>query len=246
MNRKKILIVVIVFLVIASLFVIKRLLFNTQNIKIYDIQNNNILLENSINEITENDVIVDNSQTAIDMQNENTIVNTVNEQNIITSNKNISTTVKNNEPKQEEKKAQQITKTETVEKKETTETIPNTKKETKVESKNIIATETKPETIQQSQNTISNVIPKQTEKYVKNDNMINKIKQVIQNNESENMKKFGYNIVIDSSIKELTNQFTFYESRVINSLKYKSGTIRIYAEDCYKNGQFIMTQCYII
>lgn len=246
MNRKKILIVVIVFLVIASLFVIKRLLFNTQNIKIYDIQNNNILLENSINEITENDVIVDNSQTAIDMQNENTIVNTVNEQNIITSNKNISTTVKNNEPKQEEKKAQQITKTETVEKKETTETIPNIKKEIKVESKNIIATETKPETIQQSQNAISNVIPKQTEKYVKNDNMINKIKQVIQNNESENMKKFGYNIVIDSSIKELTNQFTFYESRVINYLKYKSGTIRIYAEDCYKNGQFIMTQCYII
>ena len=84
------------------------------------------------------------------------------------------------------------------------------------------------------------------EKYVRNDVMINKIKQIIQNNESENMKNFGYNIVVDSSIKSLTNQFTFTESRVINAIRNKFGTIRIYVEDYYKNGQLIMTECYIL
>ena len=85
-----------------------------------------------------------------------------------------------------------------------------------------------------------------TEKYVKNDAMINKIKNVIQNNESDFMKQYGYNIVVDSSIKAQTNQFTYTESRVINYLKYKFGTIRIYAEDYYKSGNLIMTMCYIL
>ena len=60
------------------------------------------------------------------------------------------------------------------------------------------------------------------------------------------MKKYGYTIVVDSSIKNLTNQFTFTESRVKNAIYYKFGTIRIYAEDYYRNGQLIMTECYII
>ena len=85
-----------------------------------------------------------------------------------------------------------------------------------------------------------------TEKYVRNDEMINKIRGVMQNNESDFMKQYGYNIVVDSSIKAQTNQFTYTESRVINYLKYKFGTIRIYAEDYYKNGNLIMTMCYIL
>ena len=76
--------------------------------------------------------------------------------------------------------------------------------------------------------------------------MINKIKSVMQNNESDFMKQYGYNIVVDSSIKAQTNQFTYTESRVINYLKYKFGTIRIYAEDYYKSGNLIMTMCYIL
>ena len=85
-----------------------------------------------------------------------------------------------------------------------------------------------------------------TEKYVKNDAMINKIKNVIQNNESDFMKQYGYNIVVDSSIKTQTNQFTYTENRVKSYITYKFGTIRIYAEDYYKNGNLIMTECYIL
>lgn len=84
------------------------------------------------------------------------------------------------------------------------------------------------------------------EKYIQNDEMINKIKQVIENNVTEDMSMYGYEIVVDSSIKELTNQFTFTETRVKNALRFKFGTIRIYAEDYYKDGQYIMTECYII
>lgn len=85
-----------------------------------------------------------------------------------------------------------------------------------------------------------------TEKYVKNDAMINKIKNVIQNNESDFMKQYGYNIVVDSSIKAQTNQFTYTENRVKGYITYKFGTIRIYAEDYYVNGNLIMTECYIL
>lgn len=84
------------------------------------------------------------------------------------------------------------------------------------------------------------------EKYIQNDEMINKIKQVIENNVTEDMSMYGYEIVVDSSIKELTNQFTFTETRVKNALRFKFGTIRIYAEDYYKDGQYIMTEFYII
>lgn len=85
-----------------------------------------------------------------------------------------------------------------------------------------------------------------TEKYVKNDAMINKIKNVIQNNESDFMKQYGYNIVVDSSIKAQTNQFTYTENRVKSYITYKFGRIRIYAEDYYVNGNLIMTECYIL
>ena len=76
--------------------------------------------------------------------------------------------------------------------------------------------------------------------------MIEKIRQIIKNNETDNMKKYGYNIVVDSSIKAQTNQFTFSESRVKNNIRYSFGTIRIYAEDYYSNGKLIMTECYIL
>ena len=59
-------------------------------------------------------------------------------------------------------------------------------------------------------------------------------------------KLYGYNIVIDSSIVEDTSQFTYTKQRVIDKIKYKFGTIKIYARDYYNNGQLICTQCYII
>ena len=59
------------------------------------------------------------------------------------------------------------------------------------------------------------------------------------------MKEYDYEIVVDSSIKENSNQFTFTETRVKAYITHRFGTIKIYAEDYYRNGQLIMTECYI-
>lgn len=102
------------------------------------------------------------------------------------------------------------------------------------------------DTEKQNENNKQQTENKKETKYVRNDSMIQKIKATIKNNATEDMKKYGYKIVVDSSIKELTNQFTFTETRVKNNIKYSFGTIRIYAEDYYSNGQLIMTECYIL
>ena len=83
------------------------------------------------------------------------------------------------------------------------------------------------------------------EKYIRNDTMINRIRETINNNPSKYMIDYGYEIVVDSSIKEHANQFTFTETRVKAYIAYSFGTIRIYAEDYIRNGQLIMTECYI-
>ena len=76
--------------------------------------------------------------------------------------------------------------------------------------------------------------------------MINTIKNVINNNQSEDMKNYGYNIVVDSSIVDITSQFTYTQQRVIDKITWKFGTIRIYARDYYCNGQYVWTECFII
>lgn len=82
--------------------------------------------------------------------------------------------------------------------------------------------------------------------YKENTAMINSIKSAINNNVSEDMQTYGYNIVVDSSIVNLTNQFTFSEKRVADKIKSKFGTIRIYARDYYLNGSYVWTECYVI
>lgn len=128
--------------------------------------------------------------------------------------------------------------------------VAEVKQEVKIENNNNTP-QTKEETIQ----TIPEA-PKQEvvieqpvivgEEYKTNDTMINTIRNIINSNQSEDMKLYGYNIVVDSSIVDVTSQFTYTEQRVIDKIKYKFGTIRIYARDYYNNGQYICTQCYII
>ena len=128
--------------------------------------------------------------------------------------------------------------------------VAEVKQEVKIENNNNTP-QTKEETIQ----TIPEA-PKQEvvieqpvivgEEYKTNDTMINTIRNVINSNQSEDMKLYGYNIVVDNSIVELTNQFTYTEQRLLNKIKYKYGTIRIYARDYYCNGQYVTTQCFII
>lgn len=84
------------------------------------------------------------------------------------------------------------------------------------------------------------------EEWKVNQNKINEIITIINNNPSEDMLLYGYNVVVDSSIVELTNEFTFSEKRVKDKIKYKFGTIKIYVRDYYKNGQYVTTECYLI
>ena len=79
-----------------------------------------------------------------------------------------------------------------------------------------------------------------------NKEKINRIKTIIKNNETEDMKTYGYEIVVDSSIPELTNEFTFTEKRVINKITWSCGIIKIYARDYYYNGSLVSTQCFIL
>lgn len=111
--------------------------------------------------------------------------------------------------------------------------------------------QTKEETIPVQPETLKQEVIKEQpvilgEEYKTNDAMINTIKNIINANQSEDMKLYGYNVVVDSSIVNITSQFTYTEQRVIDKIKYKFGTIKIYVRDYYSNGQFICTQCYII
>lgn len=85
-----------------------------------------------------------------------------------------------------------------------------------------------------------------TEEYKINEKKIAEIRNIINSNPSEDMKLYGYEIVVDSSITEVTTQFTLTEKRVKDKIAWKFGTIRIYAQDYYRNGQYITTECYLI
>lgn len=124
-------------------------------------------------------------------------------------------------------------------------------KQESTENNNNTPQQIKDESIQlQPENPKQEIVKEQPvilgEEYKTNEKMINTIKNIINSNQSEDMKLYGYNIVVDSSIVETTSQFTYTDQRVIDKIKYKFGTIKIYVRDYYSNGQFICTQCYII
>lgn len=236
MNKKKICIVIIGVLILIILACILINIFTRKNISVSNNEKNTIQEENTIaqNEIVGNNLAV---------VGENIIKNDVPHDTNISKKEKIKTsnnketskeTIQNNQKvksnKEQNHKVQvPVTSTEETQAKPQ-ENINNNKedKPTSIPSQKPV----KPE--------------ENTEKYIRNDNIINKIKQVIKENETANMKDFGYNIVVDSSIKNQTNQFTYTTNRVINSIKSKFGTIRIYAEDYYKNGDLVMTMCYIL
>lgn len=228
MNRKKKICIVII--IVLAFVILGSLLFYKKDIKVAENQENKTQKENIVTENSINNVIDENTIA----QNEVSENNTITEAQDTMTDSNVNTTKKVTveSPKQvaQNSKSQVVvaSKNETV-----NETQVTKEQETKATKPN----ETKVETAPAVQ---------KTEKYVKNDSMISRIKQVIENNATDDMKNFGYNIVVDSSIKNKTNQFTFSESRVINAIRLKFGTIRIYAEDYYYNDQLIMTECYIL
>ena len=201
--------------------------------------------------------VAEDQQNVIAENPENLLENNVLDEDVLEENNVITEEVNNSTPTVTEETSEPKTETKTTTgsstKKEQT-TKPNTQTQPKQEQKQ----ETTPSVSTSSQE-VPKVVeekptptpsptpepPKEETKYVRNDAMINRIKSVIENNPSEYMLEHGYNIVVDSSIKNKTNQFTFSETRVKGFITYRFGTIRIYAEDYYKNGQLIMTECYI-
>jgi len=220
--------------------------------------------------IKHNENNVEEKQQVAEIINDNIVAESVNDDKQIIENIEVSTkneTTKKEEKVEEKKEQKQVVskvnkdtkteqkeeiKTETkkepvVEKQEITaikeenkvEQVVETNKEEKpiVKQEEVKKEETKQEEIKQEV---------KAEEYKVNNQMISKIKEIIKNNETEDMKMYGYNIVVDSSIPDITNEFTFSEQRVINKLTLKFGTIRIYARDYYNNGVYISTQCFII
>ena len=243
MNKKKILIGLIVILVVfilACLFLI-----------IYGKEQNIIESDFEIAESPEENIIIQDE--IIDLPVEEKLEETViqepaKEQGTIetkvdtTSQEIVSSPVKSKTTTQSQPQVKQETQTKTqVQTK--TETIQPTQTQVQIEQPKVTEEKKEVATTPPSQNTTP--VAKDEEKYVRNDAMINRIKQVIESNESEYMKTYGYNVIVDSSIKGQANQFTFTETRVKAYIEYCFGTIRIYAEDYYRNGQLIMTECYL-
>ena len=216
--------------------------------------------------IKHNDNNVEETQQVAEIINDNIVAESVSDdkqtiEDVEVSTKNETTEIKQEkvEEKKEQKqvvsKVNKDTKTEqkeeikeetkkepVVDKQETTEIKEENKVEQVVETQKEEKTIVKQEEIKQEE--IKQEV--KAEEYKVNNQMISKIKEIIKDNETEDMKMYGYNIVVDSSIPDITNEFTFSEQRVINKLTLKFGTIRIYARDYYNNGVYISTQCFII
>ena len=243
MDKKKVCIGIIIFLVIVIIGVnLARVFCTSKELQISDASNViNEDTENIISEDIEEDSITENEVT----QESNTEV--IEDDVIVEDKGEIVETPKEIAKNQENTKQT----TSTIINQESKAVQEQSKSEQKQAStKEKINNTTKENTTQSSDNS-SNTKEKEQqtkveETYTVNNTMINQIIKTIQNNESEFMKKYGYTIQVDSSIKKYTNQFTFTENRVKSAITNKFGTIRIYAEDYYKNGQLIMTECYII
>jgi len=155
----------------------------------------------------------------------------VNNEAKVTQNKNTQVTTSNNNQKAN---TQSEIKVQVKQEEPKTTATPTVIQETKKEEQKPVETPKKEE-------------PKQdVHTYKYNSVIVEKIRQDIMNNESEYMKQYGYNIVVDESIVTQTNQFTYTGNRVKDMIVYKFGTIRIYARDYYLNGNYMYTECYII
>ena len=132
-----------------------------------------------------------------------------------------------------------------------TKTIPNQTEEVKqvqepVKQEVIIPNEPVVEQVAQPVPQVVKPQPQEkVETYQVNNSMIEKIKNTILNNESDMMKQYGYTVVVDSSIVNSSNQFTYTSERVTSMMTYRFGTIKIYARDYYVNGEFVWTESYI-
>lgn len=194
----------------------------------------NPVIENTIDKITENSVEDINqttqSENVTQLEQENKEAK--NSSNNTTKSSNETNPVTTNNPKKE---------VATTPKKEDT-TInnkPEVVEQPKVEMPK--PTPTVPEPPKQEETK-----PVKKEEFKPNMAMANQMVEIIKANPSQFMNDYGYSVVIDKSIIEQTNQFTFTKQRVIDKISKKAGTIKVYAQDYYVDGKLVWTECYLI
>ena len=187
---------------------------------------------------TKNSKAKENSNTKISKKTssspkKNTLATTTKKETNTTSNKSSNINASSNKTTNENKvsNTKETTKTEIVKQNTTSSTSPTTAN---------VKTEEKKEETKTTEK------PVLKDEYVRNDTMIAKMKSIIENNASESMLEYGFEVIEDKSIIENTNYFTFTEKRLISKIYYKFGTIKIYAQDHYYGGEYIQTQCFIL
>lgn len=253
MNKKKIMIGAILLLVVIGVCL------RIQSLNKTKITNEDIIAEeNSTNEISENTVIEE-------MAMENTVEPTQME-SVADTTQPVENTNETSQPNLTENSTKETTK-------KVAKTKPQEQPKTQVQPEPPVQTETKlvaQEIHPEIQGTTELQISKKTEEqptspvpvnskpveetkdttqkdtYVYNAEMAQRIVDIINSNPSQYMQQYGFTVSIDSSITSLTNQFTFFENRVIEKIASKAGNIRVYAQDYYCNGEYLFTECYII
>lgn len=194
---------------------------------------NTNVLENNTNS-TQN-VLVENALASVKNVNRETTSTNIVENKALPSESNIVSKPKENK-NVEAKEVQEPVKTEEISVCAAQEVVASTQVEIPIP---IVNVEPKKE------NNVENVPSVVGEEYKYNDSMTQTIVNIINNNPSQYMIQDGFSVVVDSSITSLTNQFTFSEQRVINKISAKAGTIKVYAQDYYLNGELLFTECYI-
>ena len=107
-------------------------------------------------------------------------------------------------------------------------------------------TQTQVNTETPKQQTVQSQVSNNKESFKENTAIINEIRNIINSNPSTYMKQLGYNIVVDSSIVNLTTGFTYTQTRVKNAISCSFGTIRIYARDYYVGNELRWTEAFIL
>lgn len=173
----------------------------------------------SPSETSVENIDIDESENSIDMQDKTNTKDTA-KITIINNKTESNIQTKNNSSKTENVKTEKVAKADlSIDTKQKEEKV--SPKETKKENDTLV------------------------EEYRVNNIKINEMKNIINNNVSADMKEFGYSIVVDSSIVNLSNYFTFTEKRVKSKVEDRFGTIKIYARDLYVNGGYAHTECFI-
>lgn len=250
----KIYILIILFIVVVATITIVTRYKNANTNQNVNEQNNQV-----------NEVIEDTTTSEMDIEEENivTVVNLDENKDVKTEKQeeiknNVQTKNNSTAPKQEKVATSNSSSTDSLPNKtesEVTNESANEQievKEAKEEVKqNINESQNTREEQNTSKDTKENVVQEESssvpsEEYKVNNTMINTMKNYIQNNPSESMRTYGFEVVVDSSIAEQTSQFTYSEQRMRDKINLRFGTIRIYALDYYYNGNLVMTECFIL